>query len=96
MMLRFDLHRRQGILAVLMAAFIFASLHSAIHNDFDHHHDASCNVYVLEQLFVGTDDIPSILLPTLFVTFLFFTFFLPPYCHRLPRLVQSRAPPSLN
>jgi len=71
---RFFRRTRQQILGILFAAFLFTFIHSAIHNKFDHHHDQSCAVYVLEQFYFGVDITDIVPLSFLFLPFVFVTF----------------------
>jgi hypothetical protein len=106
-MIRFEMHTlhrysfnivafvptKKRLIGILLAAFIFATLHTAFHNPFDHQHDASCSVYVLEGLFFSADIPIAVLLTTLFIPFYFIPFTRSSYCF-VP-IVQSaiRAPP---
>jgi len=47
------------ITVLLLVFFLFSATHNLLHNsyDFDHAHDSSCSVYVLEEFFTAADSI---------------------------------------
>lgn len=55
------------LFGLLFASLLFVSLHTLIHNNFDHAHNSSCSVYVLEELYFGADIVD---ISTLFVLFI--------------------------
>ena len=85
---------RRRVFATLLAALVFVVLHSAFHNPFHHGHDAGCSVYVLEQLYFGTDVPAPVTLTDLFIPFAFDFPPLPHFCHRAVEHFQIRAPPA--
>jgi hypothetical protein len=48
---------RGFITPILLAFFLLSITHNLFHNSFDHAHDSSCSVYVLEEFFTATDPI---------------------------------------
>ena len=78
---------------LLLSTFVLTALHGTFHNPFDHDHDASCSVYVLEELFFGVDIEPVVLVAPLFIPFGFI-----PFAHASYRFLSRaqsgiRAPP---
>lgn len=61
--------KRVTLITILLASFIFATFHTFVHNNFDHKHDSSCSVYVLEELYSSDDVVTATLLTVLFVIF---------------------------
>jgi hypothetical protein len=82
-----------SILHILLIGFLFASFHNYFHNKYDHAHDASCSVYVLEQLYFGVDVVEIAPIFTLFIPFAFVLFI--PYYKRIKvqKHFTIRAPP---
>lgn len=83
------------VFKVLFFAFVFATLHTAIHNGFEKNHDSDCPVYVLEQLYFSSDVLDFTPLSIVFTAFLVFYFTLTTYRYEAPKLFSIRAPPSL-
>lgn len=50
--------------AVLILGLLLGAAHTSIHNEYDHVHDASCSVYVLEQLYASTDLVVLVTVPS--------------------------------
>ena len=61
--------KRVTVITILLASFVFATFHSFAHNSFDHKHDSSCSVYVLEELYSSNDVVTVTFATTLFVIF---------------------------
>jgi|GEM_PF-2130473 len=61
--------KRVTVITILLASFVFATFHSFAHNNFDHKHDSSCSVYVLEELYSSNDVVIVTFATTLFVIF---------------------------
>ncbi|MBD3797736.1 MAG: hypothetical protein IE887_08345 [Campylobacterales bacterium] len=93
---RFFRRTRQQILGILFASFIFTFVHSAFHNDFDHHHDAHCAVYVLEQFYYGVDIIDVEPFYVVFLPFVFDTLVKVFYHFKSHAFFSIRAPPSCS
>lgn len=53
------------ISVLLILGLFLGAAHTYIHNEYDHVHDASCNVYVLEQLYASTDLVLPVSLPSI-------------------------------
>lgn len=45
--------------SIVLLLILLSSTLLSLHAPYDHHHDASCEIYVLEELFVS--DIPNLL-----------------------------------
>lgn len=58
---------KRRLFALLFILFA-ATLADALHNPFDHAHDESCSVYVLEQLSLGAA-LPDVTLPPIVHTY---------------------------
>ena len=86
--------KRVLITTILLASFIFATFHTFVHNNFDHKHDSSCSVYVLEELYSSDDVVALTFVTTLFVIFytLFYNASISPI--RVKSYFNSRAPPA--
>lgn len=80
-------------MAMLLGAFLFVLLHDIPHNSHDHKHDASCSIYVLEQLFFGPDNTDIISIPTLFIAIVFLLFKATVPYLKVERQFTIRAPP---
>lgn len=78
---------------MLLGAFLSVVLHSFVHNSFDHHHDSSCGVYVLEQLYFSGDVVELLTLFTLFIPFAFILFRPTLVCVKVEKKFAIRAPP---
>jgi len=89
--------KRIALTNFIIITVFFALFHSAIHNEFEyeHEHDSSCFVYVLEQYFVATDISQLLSIFLLFLPFLFITYHRNVYSFNLQKSFSSRAPPSL-
>lgn len=86
--------KHSTLLTLLMFSFLFVAMHSSFHNSFDAHHDSSCSVYVLEELFVSGEFVATFVLLTLFTPYLFLLF-VPAFVGVRVKLASlSRAPPS--
>lgn len=88
-------HVQNKIAIILVASFVFAFLHFSFHNNFDHKHDESCSVYVLEQLFFGADVISISPIFTSFLPFVFSVVIVQIYSFRQLNFFHIRAPPAL-
>lgn len=85
---------RQGVIRALIFAFVLSVLHYNFHNEFNHHHDETCSVYVLEQLFHTTDVVVHVTQENLFVLYLFISYLLVVHCYEVCNGFHIRAPPS--
>lgn len=86
---------KKTILNLLFLVFITVTLHTFLHNSYDHVHDSECSIYVLEQLLFGADTIGVFVLLTLFLPFTFFIFRVPTPLIQIQSHFNMRAPPSL-
>jgi hypothetical protein len=84
---------KKHIAITLFIAFAFTSLHLFFHNNFDHKHDNSCSVYVLEQLYFSTDVVALYLLFIAFLPFTLYLFIPRFYRFTAVRFFHIRAPP---
>lgn len=84
---------KKTTLYLLLIAFIYISVHSYIHNAFDHVHDTKCSIYVLEEMSTGADIAIVAQLLLLFLGFVFFQFRLPKRQLQAQKLFSIRAPP---
>ncbi|KIM10559.1 MAG: hypothetical protein KU37_09675 [Sulfuricurvum sp. PC08-66] len=85
--------KRPVILFLLLFALLFTTVHTLVHASHDHDHDESCTVYVLEELFVAHALPTPFELPTLFLGYLFFPFFVRFVSLTLTSSLPIRAPP---
>lgn len=83
------------LLNILLLTFVFVTFHSALHNKFDHHHDSSCSVYVLEQMFVGADFVEPFSIFLLFIPFIFISYNRTRLSVEVQKHFSTRAPPAL-
>lgn len=83
------------VVFILLGAFLFVPLHTPVHNSYDHNHDSSCNVYVLEQLYFGSDIFTVISMFALFLPFTFFLLRSTVESLKVEKYFAIRAPPSL-
>ena len=81
--------------ATLLVSFLFVTIHTFVHNSFDHTHDTSCGVYVLEQLYFGADVFDIAPIFTLFIPFIFVLFTPTLHCVKVEKQFAIRAPPYL-
>ena len=72
---------------------MYISVHSYIHNAFDHAHDVKCSIYVLEEMSTGADIATVVQLFLLFLGFVFFQFTIPSRQLQAQKLFSIRAPP---
>lgn len=87
--------KHSTLLALLMFSFLFVAMHSSFHNSFHTHHDSSCSVYVLEELFVSGEFAAAFVIFVLFTPYLFLLF-VPQFVGAKVKIAfPSRAPPSL-
>ncbi len=59
---------RKVITPLLLAFFVLSISHNLFHNSFDHVHDATCSVYVVEELFTSTDVVLEYKEPATYLT----------------------------
>ena len=83
----------KSTLNILFIAFIFVTLHTSLHNPYDHNHDSHCSVYVLEQLYFSADIVTIDFIFALFIPFIFLPFKTIPYQNRIQNYFNIRAPP---
>lgn len=86
--------KHSTLLVLLLLSFLFVAMHSSFHDSFDAHHDSSCGVYVLEELFVSGEFAAAFVLLTLFTPYLFLLFAPAIVCAKVKISFLSRAPPS--
>ena len=84
---------KKTTLYLLFIAFISITLHSYIHNSYDHLHNSECSVYVLEEMAIGTDIITEEELPLLFLSFIVFQLIFLKHQLTTQGLFNIRAPP---
>ncbi len=65
--------KARSIHFILIVAFVTTLLHTYAHTPYDHNHDSTCNVYVLEELYTSSDVSVAFELPLLFVAFIYAT-----------------------
>lgn len=87
---------KSSLSALLLLAFFSAAFVNVLHSHYDHHHDVTCNVYVLEQLFVADAAVFTVHIAVIAALFLFVLVLTcneicAPFMHFL-----VRAPPSLK
>jgi len=87
--------KKTVLIQFLFVTVFFVAFHSALHNQFDHQHDSSCSVYVLEQFFVGADAVIPLLVFTLFTPFVFILYHRSVYKLEVQKTFNNRAPPLL-
>lgn len=87
------LPRKHSLLVLLLFLLLFNSAHIIGHATDDHNHDASCAVYVLEELFVAHDVPTQLLLLTLFSLFIPLDSLVSQRSKRSINNYQERAPP---
>ena len=82
------------LIATLLLSFLFVTLHSAVHSGFEHTHDSSCGVYVLEELYFAGDTIGTAVAFSLFTPYLFLLFATLYISAKVEKTFAIRAPPS--
>ena len=92
--LHFTCKLQKMMVAILLASFFLAALHASMDNKFDHAHDSSCSVYVLEELSFNADALALTLVTLLFIPYVFLLF-TPTYKRvKVEKHFAIRAPPS--
>jgi len=81
------------LLFLILFAFLFTFAHSFIHNSFDHLHDTSCSVYVLEEFFTSADTPNIQVVFLLFIPYLLVSYLYKCYFDTHTRIDSIRAPP---
>lgn len=84
----------RNLYALILASFLLGSFHNFIHNDFDHLHDSSCSVYVLEQLYFAGDILALAVVIRLFYPFVSLLFMASINSIKVEKQFAIRAPPS--
>ncbi|MBN2815056.1 MAG: hypothetical protein JXQ67_00095 [Campylobacterales bacterium] len=85
--------KHRVLLGLLLASFFFVTIHSYIHNNFNHKHDSSCSVYVLEELINSDEVVYFVVALSLFLPFYFVLYYEKVFFQVLQRSFAIRAPP---
>ena len=88
--------KAKQLLLLFAAAFIlYAALAFKVHNHFDHIHDETCEIYILEQYFIPllVDLTPIVLVGFIYKFELIYK--VTTYKHKESKWVNSRAPPRI-
>ena len=81
------------LFTILFTSFIFISIHTSFHNNFDENHNSSCPVFVLEELYSALDSMSVEEISTLFIAFIFIAFKEQTYTFEAYSYFSIRAPP---
>lgn len=90
---QFYLRARYIIISLVLLSTLLSLSHTFFHNKFDHLHDDSCSVYVLEQLYFSADVEIASVISTIFLLFIFINYLRSRYQFQAQKTFNSRAPP---